>query len=166
MISGWVVMLEQAQISDPEHRTASRWTVPLLTMFVAGTVCLCFGGWSFLRFGHPLDGLAYLNGVVLKADQPDLGTVAPGSEVEAVFVVKNLTTNPVSIVGAKPDCACVVGSDLPLTIDALSSARLPVRFTVERGELHKELIRHVLLHLNVDAPPVVLTLTARLGEGG
>lgn len=156
-------------VESPEQHGSSamyHWILQIAgPLIVVGVILVCFVGWSIRRFGHPLVGIAYLNGVIIKPEKQtvDLGHVRPGTQVEAVFRLMNLTRQTVTIIGAQADCSCIVTSGLPMKIPPGSSSRFVSTFTARSIDADHNVTRRILLHLNVDAPEVVLIVTANVG---
>jgi len=147
-------------ILKPWFVASSRFVAgPLAVVFFA---LLCYSGWSLWRFGSFVDGIAFLNGYVLVAEQKtlDLGEVRVGSEAEGNFVLKNLTSEPITLVGARPECSCMIASDLPARIEPHSTMDFSVRFTPNRREASQTVTHRILLYLDVDSPAVVITFSA------
>ncbi len=125
-------------------------------------ILLGYCAWSLWRYGNVTDGIAFLNGFVLVAEKPtlELGDVSVGSKAEGVFILKNLTNQPITILGAKPECPCVVTSELPVQVDRLSSSPFRLRFVPRTQEANQSVAYRTLLYLDVDSPSIILTLAA------
>lgn len=139
---------------------AARFLVgPLLVAFV---IVLCYSGWSYWRFGSFKDGIEFLSGYRLVAEQSvlDIGKVRVGAETEGNFVLKNLTDKPITIIGAKSDCSCMVISGLPIRVEPRCSTDFAVRYTPLAREGNETVTHRILLYLDIDSPEVVLTLSA------
>ena len=137
-------------------------------LLVALLILACGSAWSVWRFGSVRHGIAYLKGYVLIAQNPTvkLGSIPAGTEVEGVFVLKNLTNRPITVLGAKPECTCVMTSDLPMRVDSLSTGRLRFKFAARNNEINQSVAHRTLLYLDVDSPPVVLTLAGDVVSPG
>ena len=109
----------------------------LIPVAIAAAILVGLGIWSIERYGSLADGIAFVNGSVVVADESvvELGQVPVSTTVEGTFTLKNLTSHPVTILGAQPECQCVVASALPVKIDGLSSTSFALRFTPAEGEL-------------------------------
>jgi len=131
-------------------------------LLVASVLCICFAAWSIWRFGTWTDGIAYIYGHPLAARQTTLhlGQVRVGEQVDCVFVLKNLWDEPITVVGASPDCSCVETMERPLKIAPRVPASFEVMLTPRPNEAGKTVTHRILLHLDVDAPPMVLSLVA------
>ena len=136
-------------------------------LLVALLIFLCFCGWSIWRFGNLTNGILYIDGTALIAEEPvlDLGEVPLGSVAEGTFVLRNLTSAPVTVLGGKPSCSCMLLSDMPIRIDAMSSASLSVQFAPTKSQVGRRNSGRVLLYMDVDSPPVVLTATWKAVSG-
>jgi hypothetical protein len=131
-------------------------------LLVAVLILLGFCVWSVWRYGNVTDGIALVNGYVLAAQKPivELGKIPVGAKVDGIFVLKNLTDHPITILGARPECRCVVASDLPIQVDALSSVSFCLRFVPGENEANQHVTHRALLYLDADSPEIVLTLAA------
>lgn len=96
---------------------------------------------SYWSLGSLEAGVSYLRGNRLFLDQHtrDLGIVDAGTH-EVAFRVKNLSSQPVQIVGAKTSCSCVVAEDLPVTIEPSASLLLRIRVQIDdrRGSRYSQ----------------------------
>ena len=74
-----------------------------------GVCSLCVFGWGIYRFGSIRMTLAYVSGSVIAPVTPeiDLGEVRFGEAMTAEFRVRNLSSHPVTILGANSDCGCI-----------------------------------------------------------
>jgi hypothetical protein len=131
-------------------------------LLVALLILLGFCFWSVWRYGNVSDGIAFVNGYVLVAQKPivELGKIPVGAKVDGIFVLKNLTDHPITILGARSECRCVVASDLPIQVDALSSVSFCLRFVPGENEVNQSVTHRALLYLDADSPEIVLTLAA------
>jgi hypothetical protein len=131
-------------------------------LLVAVLILLGFSIWSVWRYGNVSDGIAFLDGFVVIAAKPtlELGSVPVGTEAKGVFVLKNLTDEPISLVGASPDCSCMIMSDFPIRIEPHGTATFDVRFTPRAREAGRTVTHRILLYLNVDSPTITLALSA------
>lgn len=79
--------------------------------------------WAWIEFGSVSSGVAFLRGERLIPDSytRTIGTVDSSSDQVAIFEFTNHAKGPVTILGARSSCNCVVSDD-----------KLPIRF------LHKE----------------------------
>jgi hypothetical protein len=162
-----VQTMEKSTVATDDHVVGKRFIFKCVR-FIAGplTVALLIllgcSGWSIWRYGNVTDGIAFMNGFVLIAEKPtlELGRVAVGDKVEGIFVLKNLTGRPITILGAKPECSCVATSELPIQVEAFSSVHFKLQFTPGKGEASQSVVHHALLYTNIDSPEVTLTIKA------
>ncbi|MCP4673990.1 MAG: DUF1573 domain-containing protein [Deltaproteobacteria bacterium] len=131
-------------------------------LLVAVMVLLGFCGWSIWQYGDLATGVAYLNGSVLvpEASVLDLGEVCVGGEAEGVFRLRNLTDQPITIIGGRTECSCVLGDEFPVQVDAMSFGEVSLRFTPGPRDAKRHVVHRTLLYLDVDAPEIVLTFSA------
>jgi hypothetical protein len=131
-------------------------------LLVALLILACYSAWSIGRFGNLTNGIEFLNGSVLIAEKPmlELGKVPVGTEVEGVFVLKNVTNQPIAIVGGKAECSCVITTGFPMQVDPMCSARLSLRFTPRPSDANRRVVHRAVLYLDVDSPAMILTFAA------
>ncbi|TVS09512.1 MAG: DUF1573 domain-containing protein [Planctomycetaceae bacterium] len=91
--------------------------VPTAVLFAAFSY---FGSWAALR--------AYIGGhsVYVFPSAVDLGECKAGTEVSVSFFVENLTSSELSIVGKRASCACVVETEIPVTIQPRQTVSIDV----------------------------------------
>lgn len=95
-------------------------------------------------FGSVSTALAFLrgNGLIPDTYVRDFGTVSPGQHVFVTFSLKNYTKHPITLVGAKSSCTCLVASDLPVVVppSARTELRLSARAKSRSGP-YSEFVR-------------------------
>jgi hypothetical protein len=100
------------------------WTV-ILTGFILSVLALCGVG----RFGSVGASIAYLRGERLVAESPSrsIGSVRPGEDARLGFLLRNLSGDPITVLGARSECACVVAEDLPFAVPPSGGREVGVR---------------------------------------
>lgn len=90
---------------------------------VVGAFC---GVWAFARFGSLRDAWLYMGGarVVIERSALALPTGEVGETQVAEFLLRNLTSEPVKVLGATVSCDCVTTEGLPAEVVAGGSVRL------------------------------------------
>jgi hypothetical protein len=90
------------------------------------TVVACCLGWAWWRFGSLRDAWLYADGarVVLDRTAVALPTGNVGDVQSAVVQIRNLTTEPVKVLGATVSCDCVETEGLPTVVPAGRSTAL------------------------------------------
>lgn len=90
--------------------------------------------WALLGFGSIGSAWAYVHGLRLLVDAytKSVGIVEQGQNPAVAFQLTNHYDQPVTIVGARAACGCVVTSDLPMLIPA--HGRRTIRVTVRTGQ--------------------------------
>lgn len=136
--------------------------VPLsIAVVVAGFVA----GWATWRFGSLTGAKAYASGYAVWPDSPtsDVGIVAPNETTRADFAIRNLTSQPVTILGAEVSCACTSPVEMPLEIPARSQREL--RFSVKVFKRQNpQFTETAKLFLDTGVPVLVLTITGRVAD--
>ena len=113
------------------------------------TASRVFGSWgAFDAWSHG-EILYVPNRTVLITD------VSSDAKVSAQFSLRNLTRNPIQILGARTSCQCTVAKNLPLTIQAGETSRIDVTVTVP-SDTSGVISNSVELY--VDRPDRLLTL--------
>lgn len=114
-------------------------------------------------YGNIRDGLAVLNGVAVSSTHGpvNLGPVYVGESYQARFELKNLTGDAITVLGASTGCGCSVAEGLPLKLLSGQPGSFAIRYQPTRGQLGPQEFT-VLLHLNVDAAPTVVSFTAHV----
>jgi hypothetical protein len=105
-----------------------------------------------------------------------VGEALAGKEAVAVFRLRNLLTETVTVVGARADCGCSATEDLPLAVPPRALSEMRLRFRTRSGDEGRLLQYGVLLYLDTDSAPVYLKTrirvpapnasTAKGGRGG
>ncbi len=128
----------------------------LLAAFTGVLSQVCFGGIA--------PGMAWWQGAAVFVEPPvrDLGEIAAGETVTVEFRLRSLRTGPVRIVGATPDCSCVVVAGLPLDLDNQGQGKLAIKFRPNANEVGQDVSRVIPLHLNVDSVATALVIRARV----
>lgn len=121
-----------------------------------------FFAWSEFRFGSIRDGVAYCNGYLLVAGQPevDLGPVKVGSCVGGCCYLKNLTDVPVMVLGATPDCSCITVSGVPMRVAPHGSTKLPFVYCPRAGSGSRRETRLIRVYIDADSPELLLPVRA------
>jgi hypothetical protein len=135
--------------------------VPILIVVV---LCLCFVFWSYCTFGCISHGIAWLNGVKIipTVSLVDIGEVEPGTEVEAIFCLKNLTNREILILGAESQCNCSVIDSLPVSIPSRTEIELPTKFSILLQEVNLTIEKQIHLFFDIDHIPVYLKVVAKV----
>ena len=135
----------------------------LLVLIAVGLVCVF--GWGIYRFGSIRMTLAYVSGSVIAAETTvvDLGEVPSGEAVTAEFRLRNLSTRPITILGANSNCGCLV-LDLPKTVDGSEVTSVRVGFAPTSRQEGTQVTYTAALILDTDGPPVLLQTVADVLE--
>lgn len=135
---------------------------PILVLFL---LLGCYSTWSYARFGNLTDGMYSLYGYKLAPVESEVfaGKCISGGEVKSTFLLKNLTSEPIRIIGYQPDCSCVSSSSrFPIKVNPFSVAGLEMSFTPQIVSKDKDLYEShkILIHLDTDSYPITLAQTA------
>jgi hypothetical protein len=121
---------------------------------LAGAACVLGigGAASIVTFGSVDAGLAYLRGEQLYASpfSVALGTVTAGDAGDFTVTVRNLSSRPLRLLGAKTSCSCITSAELPLEI-AAGESRL-VHFSIRAPESDAEFAYVIEFYSDVIGP--------------
>lgn len=157
------VAARDCQESPRQSRLRPRGRRPIAApLFVAFGLLLVFCAWGGVRHGGFLNAIAALDGYALVAEQRTLpfGSMSVGDTAERAAVVRNITSQPVTIIGATPDCNCLEPVGLPLRLEPYSTASLTVRLRATGCAANQEIHQRLTLLLDVDSRPVVVGVSA------
>lgn len=129
-----------------------------LPVVFAGLAALLLAIACVTRFGSLAAARAYLRGHVVIAESPvkDVGELSAGDRKPVAFLLKNLTSQPVTVTGAQTSCGCLVTNDLPLTFAPLQEHELTLYITAKTPNSTGPFSHTVQLFLDVPSPTLVL----------
>ena len=135
-----------------------------LPLVVAGLMFAGLTTISVIRFGNVSRGLAYVRGSVLVPDESmiELGNIPGDKTVEAVFQVKSVSGQPVTILGGKAECSCVMSDAFPIEVGPLASVPIRVQFRPRPVDVNSRIEHRILLYLDTDSAPVLLSFGANV----
>ncbi len=121
-------------------------------------------GWSLARFGSLSHAWLYANGVRIFVENPAirLPDGKPGEDRDADFVVRNISSKPIQILGAQTLCGCVSTAKLPVTVPPGQTNSLRVNLHLERsatGMVEQNITYHTD---EPTAPSLAVVVTGRL----
>lgn len=109
----------------------------------------------------PSVGLSWLAGDVVLVQPRSRTVVMPPSvdSSQVTCVLRNITSRPVTVVGAKATCGCVAAVNLPITIEPSGRRDLAVSVarTARRGTERAPVEQDILLYLDTPGPRPVAT---------
>ena len=119
-------------------------------------------GWSTWRYGSPLGFLQALDGKVLIAERMVLycGEARPGDEPVATFRLRNVTNQPVRVVGMRLSCGCGTTRECPFAVAPGETQLIPLTIHITDRTPAGEL--RVGNELLLDTPSAPVTLEATL----
>jgi hypothetical protein len=120
-----------------------------------------------LQFGSVTATIAWLQGYAIcpDASAKDLGTIQAGVKHSAAFRLRNLASQPVTVIGAEASCYCTVVGSLPLTIPPGEEREVAVFVLVGDYAVGTSFEQSVELILDTPGPPPVLTVSAQVVQG-
>lgn len=143
--------------SSSQEAKSREWLTSVAVL--AGTVCggavlVALGG--LFSFGSFSDAVAYFQGyrVVPVERVVSLSRAVVGQRATFAFRLRNLSGQPVRVVGADASCGCVAVDDLPLTIDPGTDVEMRAWFVPAERDLGNTIEHTIGLFLDIDGPPV------------
>lgn len=140
------------------------WVAILKTLSVpigiATVVLLVFAAWSLFYYGDMQCGLARLAGksLVIEPYRIDLGIVTSGEHRDVPIRFRNLTRNPITVLGAQVGCSCLSIPDLPVAIPGGEVLALEVQFHADFVSKETKIGTPISLHFDIDQPQQVLEI--------
>lgn len=137
-------------------------------LFVALAALLGLGLWSTVTLGGIVEGVALLGGRGLYLRQAiiEVGSVTAGEVLYVEFSVQNLTSKPLTVLGARTDCSCAVVSGLPMTLAPRSRGTMQVELTPSPRDLGMEFERRIELYSDYSGESVWLTIRGHVMAAG
>ncbi len=145
----------------PPRTQSSQFSVGWGTAIVSLALLIFFGIWSVITFGGVIEGVVFLSGrdLYLPKTVIDLGALPAEIEATVKVPVHNLSSSPLTLLGARTDCDCTVTNGLPVTILPRARHILEVQLTPSSRDVGEDFSR--LIELNTDRdiqnPKFVLT---------
>lgn len=141
----------------------SRVSILSKALFSAATVGIlwgCFACWSLWSYGSLRDGVRVASGTLIVVADPvaKLGLVSRDGPISANFELKNLSSRPVTVLGAELDCTCVSISSVPVTLNGGERALVTISITADELTPGEEFYHQAVLNFDTDHPSVVLTV--------
>jgi hypothetical protein len=121
-------------------------------------------GWAIAQFGSVRDARLYASGVRIVAEGTpiEIPEGRAGETREAAFLVRNLSGNPVQIIGASKSCGCIEVEKLPLTVPRKGVKE--VRLTINLEQAAEGAINQAIVFHTDDAatPRFAVTVSGRV----
>lgn len=157
-------------LGAPRPQADRRRTLARCAALLAGTalipalVCGVLYGWAIWRYGSTAKALARLKGQVLFVEPPgdEMATVPAGVTLTSYRQVENLTGRPVTIVGSKSGCGCVVAQDLPISLGPYARQTIGISAIVTPPKRGDEFAQALQLCLDTPSAPVVVLVRAKV----
>ncbi len=129
--------------SDSVSRYGRYWELIFGTLFFVAAVI----GYAAYQSGSLERALPYLTGqrFFVSETQIDLGKVRCQAEVDASIHLINLSSNPVSIVGAKKSCKCIALDSFPF--DVAAGSVLPMQLKIKAPDVAANFSHSVELYV-------------------
>ena len=151
-----------------EARTPKRrlnWLVQ--TILLTGLIVAGLTGWAFWRYGSVSAASEYFHGNRLIADtrEKSFGEVNAGHNPIVRVRLTNLDDRPITVLGARTKCTCVVMGKLPMTIASQAEQPFAIEIrTARKDGPFEEVVRLFTDHPT--QPELVLTIVGQvLGDG-
>jgi len=117
--------------------------LPFASMIaVLGVVVTLFALWSYATYGDIRSGWLRLGGysLIVEQHQIDLGVVQAGESKSGIFRLRNLTGEPVFVLGVESDCSCLATAALPIAISGGEVFDFEVLFTADQADSDTEVV--------------------------
>jgi hypothetical protein len=103
-----------------------------VTLGLSAATLLTLSVWGISRFGSQAAAVGYLRGEIIHADAriKSFGDQPIDTKTEVSFVLTNLTSRPIKIVGSSTTCSCTIAENLPMTIVPHGSASVNVAVSI------------------------------------
>lgn len=128
----------------------------LETLAAMGLAVLVLLGLVTARYGSISAALGVWRGQGLQVDAriKSLGEVSAGQTFSVPFILTNLTSEPVRIVGSRTTCTCTVAEDL-LPLDIAPGQRRPIRVSASPRSQRPQFRQSVQLYTDLPSQPQV-----------
>ena len=154
------------------HVTSRHVTSRHVTSFKSlaiGLLALVAIGGGAVALSQPLSGwLRQAEGFVIVPRNPIVPVQIdrPGDPADVSFVLDNVTSRPVVVLGAETSCDCTTLQGLPITIPAHGEATLRFRLTTTPAEAGRRINTSIKLLLDTPSPVIRLEIAAAIGSAG
>jgi len=131
---------------------------------VLGGAVILYVLWSYATYRDIQSGWLRLSGysLIVEQHQIDLGEVLAGESKSGTFRLRNLTGEPVYILGLQSDCSCLATAALPIAIPSGDWFDFEVLFQADRVDSNTGVTRRIILNLSVDQPIQLLEFKATI----
>lgn len=131
--------------------------VPIL---FAALIWMVVAVWCLAVYGGVRNGIRVFRGyrVLVEPSTVDVSTVEQGATVRTDFILRNMSWEPVMVLGADPDCGCVQMSGIPVTLAPRSSHAVSMSVRTADLASHEEFVHQSRLIFDVVHPEVLLTI--------
>ena len=115
---------------------------------------------SWYCFGSVTTGAAYLRGdrLIPDAYSKSFGIVDGGSTSTIVFKLRNFLNRPITVIGSRATCSCLLAEAVPLTVPASRSSNFTIR--VVTGKKKGALSASMKLYTDSPETPVIVLTTS------
>jgi len=141
-------------------------TLLAATALVALVSGVCYA-WAIWRYGSIGKALARLRGQVLAVERAseEIPSVPPKVYLTGFWEVENLTGRPVTIVGSRSACGCVVAEDLPMSLGPRARRTIRISAIVTPPKEGDEFAQPIQLCLDTPSAPIVAVVRAKVLQG-
>ena len=131
----------------------------IVAVILAGIGIVWLGSWNAVAAWLRNDAVA------VDSREKSFGDVVAGKEASASFGITNVSTVPITILGAQRSCGCISADDLPRTI--APRERITLTFTIKTTdrEIGQEIRHQALLYLSVPSRPILFAMRGNVVKG-
>ena len=102
-----------------------------MPVMIASTILCTLATYTLIRYGSISSALSRAGGQRILVDSPrkSFGEVDSGTAVSSTYVIRNESSRPITIQGARESCSCAMMSDLPCVIKPGASRPIELKVT-------------------------------------
>ncbi|GAB5444996.1 MAG: hypothetical protein Fues2KO_53450 [Fuerstiella sp.] len=120
------------------------------------------------EFGSAAATVAWLRGDALFLESPEVivGQLIAGSPRQVQFPIRNLSSEPFSVIGARTDCGCAVAGGVPVRIQPGKVAFLSIRVTPRQQDAGMDFLRTLTIFVDLQKDPISIPIRGHVAAGG
>lgn len=120
------------------------------------------------EFGSAAATVAWLRGDALFLESPAVvvGQLIAGSPRRVQFPIRNLSSEPFSVIGARTDCGCAVAGGVPVRIQPGKVAYLSIRVTPRQQDAGMDFQRTLTIFVDLQKDPISIPIRGHVAAGG
>ncbi|MBX9788906.1 MAG: DUF1573 domain-containing protein [Pirellulales bacterium] len=138
----------------------------LLAALVTALLLAGFAVWGYLAFGSFRGLHCYAKGMAVMPDSSfiQFGEVKAGSTLRVPFVLTNLRSQAVTVIGADSTCSCLRPLNAPLVLSPRANQTLVLELSTSANSAGQAFSMDATLYLDCDSAPVIVTVGGHLSS--